>query len=467
MSQKPTRIVGLPFADFTALEGKEFHLRPARLISLHKPGNEMALTSIFLAALRLIDEFRKQIFQIVRLPKGSTIHTFTEVDFLLHKKQRVDGLIVVVRGKKIINAILIEVKNKNIELGSDQVENYAAIAKDYGIPTILTISNQFVSFPTQSPVKIRMPRAVSHYHMSWTYILTIAHILLYDNDTNIDDQSQVQIMKEVVAYLEEPKSGVLGFTQMKPGWIEVASKISAGASLKMTDDAVEEAVSSWLEEERDMALILSRELGLIVHSGKRKFRNDLNARVDHEKRHLIQSDALGTTLRIDGAAGDVEISPDFARKTVEMSVTLDAPVRKNTRPQITWLKNQLRACERKNLELFAELQSELWVDIDVKYGKGRIRIPLVEIDQAHEKMGAQEIKSFGVVQAKHFGRTFESRKRFVDVVESMLLKYYRGVVQHLKRWEKPAPQLAEAPGEADGPVPSTAAEMARTVPSEG
>ena len=103
-----------------------------------------------LAALRLIDEFRKQIFQIVRLPKGSTIHTFTEVDFLLHKKQRVDGLFVVVRGRKIINAILIEVKNKNIELGSDQIENYAAIAKDYGIPTILTISNQFVSFPTQS-----------------------------------------------------------------------------------------------------------------------------------------------------------------------------------------------------------------------------------------------------------------------------------------------------------------------------
>ena len=122
-------------------------------------------------------------------------------------------------------------------------------------------------------------------------------------------------MKEVVAYLEEPKSGVLGFTQMKPGWTEVASKISAGASLKMTDDAVED-VSSWLEEERDMALILSRELGLIVHSGKRKFRNDLNARVDHEKRRLM-SEALGTTLRIDGAAGDVEISPDFARKTVD------------------------------------------------------------------------------------------------------------------------------------------------------
>ena len=100
MSQKPTKIIGLPYADFTALNGKEFHLRPARLIPFYKPGDEMALTSIFLSALRLIDEFKKQIFQIVHLPKSGTIHAFAEVEFLLHKKQRIDGLIVVVKGKR-------------------------------------------------------------------------------------------------------------------------------------------------------------------------------------------------------------------------------------------------------------------------------------------------------------------------------------------------------------------------------
>lgn len=447
MSKKPTRIIGLPFAEFAALEDKEFHFRPARLISLHKPGDEMALASIFLAALRLIDEFRKQIFKIVHLSMGGTVHVFTEVDFLLHKRQRVDGLIVVVRGKKIVKAVLLEVKNKNIELGADQIENYAAIAKDYGIPTILTISNQFVSFPTQSPVKVKLPKSVSHYHMSWAYVLTIARVLLYDNDTNIDDQSQVEVMREVVAYLEESKSGVLGFTQMKPGWTEVVGKIGAGASLKLTDGAVEEAVSSWLEEERDMALILSRELGLMVHSGKKKFRNDLHARVNYEKRYLVKNEALGTTLRIDGAAGDVDISPDFAKKTVEMSVTLEAPVKKNTRPQITWLRNQIRACEKKNPELFAEIRGELWVDIDVKYGKERIRMQLAEIERAHDKIGGQKIKSFGIVQAKQLGRTFESRRRFVDVVERMLMKYYRGIVQHLKRWEKPPPKLSDTAGE--------------------
>ena len=441
MSKKPTKLPGLPFESVAALRGKEFHLRPARLISLYRPGDEMALTSIFLSALRLIDEFRRQVFQTLRLPKGGTIHVFTEVEFLLHKQKRVDGLIVIVKGKKVVNAALVEVKNKNIELDPDQIEAYAAIAKDYGISTILTISNQFVSFPTQSPVKVRIPKSVAHYHMSWSYVLTLAHILLYDNETNIDDRSRRQMMQEIVSYLEEPKSGVLGFTQMKPGWTDVVSKISNGASLTLTDAAVEDAVSGWLEEERDMALILSRELGLIVHSGKRKFRNDLNARVEHEKRNLIGNHTLTSTLRIDGAAGDVEVSPDFSRKTIDMSVTLEAPARKNTRPQITWLRNQIKACAKKNAELFAELQAELWVDVDVKRGAKPIRVALAELEHAHEQLGAREIKSFGVVQAKHLGRTFESRRRFVDTVEGMLMKYYRGIVQHLRRWEKPAPQL--------------------------
>ena len=457
MSQKPTKIIGLPYSDFTALDGKEFHLRPARLIPFYKPGDEMALTSIFLSALRLIDEFRKQIFQIVHLPKSGTIHAFAEVEFLLHKKQRVDGLVVVVKGRKIVDAVLVEVKNKNIELSSDQIENYAAISKDYGIPSILTISNQFVSFPTQSPVKVRTPKTVSHYHMSWSYVLTIAHILLYDNDTNISDWNQVRIMREVVNYLEEPKSGVVGFVQMKPGWTEVANKIGAGASLAKTDNAVDEAVSSWLEEERDMALILSRELGQIVHSGKKRFKNDLNARVDYEKRHLIESKTLDTTLRIDGAAGNVDIRPNFVGKTIEMSVTLDAPLKKNVRPQFTWLNNQFKACEKRNPELFAELRQELWIEMDIKFARKPIRIALSELSQAHEKVGAQEIKSFSIIQAKYLGRTFESRRRFVDVVENMLMKYYRGIVQYLKRWEKPPPQLPDASREVETSAPSSPA----------
>jgi len=130
----------------------------------------------------------------------------------------------------------------------------------------LSLINSYRS--TQSPLNIHIPKQVSTYHLSWSFILTIAHILLAENDNNIADADQVEIMKEVVNYFESPNSGILGFTQMKPGWVELTQKANAGASLDVADPCVEDTVSSWLQEERDMALILSRKLGIFVKSGK-------------------------------------------------------------------------------------------------------------------------------------------------------------------------------------------------------
>ncbi len=190
MSKKPTKLIGLSIADFKSLVSKEheINLQPARLIPLHKPGDEMALSSIFLSALRLIAEFRKNIFQAINLSRSGTIQIFNEVEFLLFDKKRIDGLLLVVRGKIIVDAVLIEVKNKNNVIGEKQILDYVNIAKEYKIPKLLTVSNQFVSFPTQSPIDVKTPKSVTLYHMSWSYLLTIAHILLFENDNNISDQ---------------------------------------------------------------------------------------------------------------------------------------------------------------------------------------------------------------------------------------------------------------------------------------
>ena len=69
MSKQPTKLIGLSFKDFKKLitEGKEIHLQTARLIPFYKPGNEMALASIFLSAIRLIKEFREKIFKSAKI----------------------------------------------------------------------------------------------------------------------------------------------------------------------------------------------------------------------------------------------------------------------------------------------------------------------------------------------------------------------------------------------------------------
>ena len=47
---------------------------------------------------------------------------------------------------------------------------------------------------------IKLPKYVEMYHFSWTYLLTIAHLLIKKNDNNIydEDQKQSAIILEVL-----------------------------------------------------------------------------------------------------------------------------------------------------------------------------------------------------------------------------------------------------------------------------
>ena len=47
----------------------QIYARPARLIPTHKTGDEMALSSIFLASLRLVKQFRDSIFKQIKFSK--------------------------------------------------------------------------------------------------------------------------------------------------------------------------------------------------------------------------------------------------------------------------------------------------------------------------------------------------------------------------------------------------------------
>ena len=150
----------------------------------------------------MIKEFRQNIFKILGLTLTGKVHIFTEIEFKYFDNQRIDGLILIERSGKIIDSIILEVKNKNNELNADQIQRYIKIAQAYKISKILTISNQFVNFPTQSPIQVRMPKSFQMYHFSWSYILTLAHILLFDNKTNIEDRDQIEIMNEILNYFE-------------------------------------------------------------------------------------------------------------------------------------------------------------------------------------------------------------------------------------------------------------------------
>ena len=74
--------------------GEEFHLQKAKLIPFHKPGDEMALASIFLSASKLMELLSKNIFKTINLSNYGEVHIFTEVEFILFNKKRIDGLVL-------------------------------------------------------------------------------------------------------------------------------------------------------------------------------------------------------------------------------------------------------------------------------------------------------------------------------------------------------------------------------------
>ena len=65
----------------------------------------MSLTSIFFWT-KVIKEFRDNILKSINLSRSGKIYVFTEIEFLLFDKKRVDGLILMVEEiKSLISTI--------------------------------------------------------------------------------------------------------------------------------------------------------------------------------------------------------------------------------------------------------------------------------------------------------------------------------------------------------------------------
>lgn len=369
------------------------------------------------------------------------MYVYTEVEFDDFPSSRIDGLILIVKAGTIRDAAIVEVKNGSSLLEIPQLEDYQQIAKKYSIPKFITISNQFVSDSTQSPVNVKSVRGIDMYHFSWTYLLTLAHVLLFENETMIEDEDQVEIMREVLSYLEWDKSGVVGLNQMKAGWAKVVEGINASANLKATDNDVYETTLSWQQEERNMALLLSRKLGVLVQSGAVKYKGKLEDRLKSDCKNLVSIKRLESILRVRGAASDIKVHALFEKRTVEMSTQLNPPEGKTLKGQLGWLKRQLDTCIKKNEKLLSELAKEIYIEVTIKKSPTIERFSIEKFETASDILKGKEIRAFKIIYLKDFGKRFSSPKKFVEIIEKMLTNYYTGIVQHLNKWEPSAPKM--------------------------
>jgi len=445
--QKKIKLINLKFEDFLELnrsEEKRITCQPARLIPTLKTGDEMALTSIFLSALKLVKEFRDKIFKEINLKRNGKIYYYTEVGFpgLFDDKdlgkKRIDGLIIVVLKNVIQDAAFFEIKHKTNELTKEQIGTYLDISNKLDVTKFITVSNDFVSDSRESPLKIKPPKAVNLFHFSWTYIMTLGQLLLFENNDDIEDSDQVEIMREALHYFENPISGVRGYLNMKPGWKALSEKIDAGTKILKTDEHLEEAVLSWYEEEKDAALLLSRKIGVFVNSTSRN-----KDSIETDKKKFLRDEYLKGRLTINGAVSDIDIICDFPTKSVSLSISIIPDLNKKNIGRISWLRDRLATCKSKNEELYKTLEKRLFIEADIKFTKNDIRVAVKELEQLGDLTIGKEIQSFKIVVVQPFNKSF-TKKEFIKNVDNLILDYYQGIVQNLKNWQKSIPKINES-----------------------
>jgi len=110
--------------------------------------------------------------------------------------------------------------------------------------------------------------------------------------------------------------------------------------------------------------------------------------------------------------------------------------------RISWIGRQLDNCSKKSPELFQRLYPNIWIEANIKFARENLKIKLSEIGDLTEKVNGREVQAFHVVLISGFGAKFASNKKFIELIEQMVLDYYEAIVQHMTSWSRPAPKLA-------------------------
>lgn len=422
---------------------------PARLIPVVADTNrEQRTASILLAALRGVYEFRQTMLGSlgVRVGKRAELAAWTEVTFKDNGKakgqtaqknnERPDGLLILHTGRKQWSA-LIEAKIGHAEIGEAQLAEYVRQARAHGLNAVITISNQFVALPSHHPVKLSrtLTRGIELFHWSWMYVVTQATLLLEDDA--IESADQRFILEEVIRHFSHESSGISRFDTMNREWKDIVGKVKSGATLAKSSEEVENTVSSWHQEQRDLCLIMSRRLYQPVKLKlSRRHRTDPPKRLHDDCDELVKHRTLSCVLDIPHAAADLSVTADLTTRTIVSAMRLTAPKdKKSTKARAHWLTRQLGKAEPDNIYVKA-----------IRPGRAEdTQAPLAEVlrDASILESNGTNVApvAFEVFHMVDLAGKFSGSKVFIEQLEIAVPYFYEQVGQRLRAWVEPPPKI--------------------------
>ncbi|MBU4486752.1 MAG: hypothetical protein KKD38_07460, partial [Candidatus Delongbacteria bacterium] len=239
---------------------------------------------------------------------------------------------------------------------------------------------------------------------------------------------------------EHNSSGICEFLRMEKGWKEAVSKLKPENNIANTDKDIRNTVISWLQEEKNMALILSKRLGLFVKIDFPKiFINNFQLRIDKQVKTLIEDLKLFSTFKLKKDASDFYISVDFRSKSIIMEIESNVPEDKTIRGQLGWIKKQI---DTKSDDV-KKIMHELEIKINTKHTKGFNSHGIDKIELFYDELKDKKIINYKIAYVKELGKDFIKPNKFVEIIEKMLLDFYTIIVQHVKNPPPINPKIKE------------------------
>ena len=417
------------------------HGTPARLFPVVPEScKEQKTLSIVLANLISVRPFAERLFGPlgVKLGKRSGLSCYTEVTLtneIKNLKDRPDALIVVESGKRSWSA-LVEAKVGKHVVEPEQLERYIDLAKLNNIDAVITISNELTPSPDINPTALQKqpPKNLQLYHLSWASILTTAFLLAAEKDDPYDNDDEAFLISELIRYLEHASSGLVALDQMNRDWPKIVGDVQAGHPINTKSDDMTEMVTIWLQEARDVALLMTRMLKEPVSiSAKRTHLSNPASWIEDEKRSFAAKKSMSFELDVPNAASKILTEADFLRRCIRVSMKLQAPTdRVSNSARLNWLLRQLSKSNREKIIIRC-----------ITRGKAQNFGAMAdEIDpKSEEIISLGEIVSFEVEMSVDLGARFNSRKKFIESLEEVVPEFYRNVGQYVQSFVPSPPKV--------------------------
>ena len=416
---------------------------PARLITptgiRGTKEQEQRATSALLSVMQVVPSFGKSVLRYFGAPAG-TISTYVEPRFETDAGGTAipDGLVVVERGRTRWIA-LVEVKTGASELDAEQVDRYLQIANRERFDALLTVSNQIVASASDSPVKVdgRRTRTVKLRHLSWFRIMTEA-VIEFEHK-GIDDPEQAWVLGDLVAFLDDERSGAGGFEGMGRSWVSVRDA-ARKHTLTSSDPEVRHVAEHWEQFLEYLSLRLRQSVGRPVDPQYQRGSTQ-QSRTKAYIQELGSRGCMTGSVKITDAVGPVEIDANLAARQVTTSVRVSAPrdEKQRARTSVSWMLRQLKDAppdtrveahfphvRQPTAALIADLRDrpDLLLLADDKQRK-----PSAFVIALSRDMGLKRGRMAG---------------SFVASTMAQVSDFYRDVVQGISRWQPKAPKLVES-----------------------